>query len=116
MTKKLDDAGVELTKFTKLGGPLTKRISFAPDGKLKSDGSACVMSHGTAERVKVTSVGELATLIGMLRPNQAIALGALRAGLPDKVEVVTERKLNGVARPDIIARTGANIAYQGPAF
>jgi hypothetical protein len=80
------------------------------------DGSACVMSHGTAERVKVTSVGGLATLIGTLRPNQAIALGALRAGLPNKVDVVTEKKLNGVVRPDIIARTSANITYKGPAF
>ena len=41
----------------------------------------------------------------------------MRAGLPDKVEVTTEKKLiNGVARPDIIARTGANIVYRGPAF
>ena len=108
--------GVELTKFTKVGGPLTKRISLAPDGKLVSDGSACVMSHGTAERVKVTGVGELATLIGTLRPNQAIALGMLRTGLPDKVKVVTAKKLNDVARPDIIARTSANVIYQGPAF
>ena len=81
----------EITLFNKAGGPLTKRISFAPDGKLMCDGSACVMSHGTAERVKVTSVGEFATLIGTLRPNQAIALGALRAGLPNKVDVVTEK-------------------------
>ena len=99
------ERGVELTKFTKVGGPLTKRISLTPDGKLVSHGSACVMSHGTAERVRIAGIGELATLIGTLRPNQAIALGALRAGLPDKVEVVTEKKLNGVVRPDIIART-----------
>ena len=33
------------------------------------------------------------------------------------MEVTTEKKLiNGVARPDIIARTGANIVYRGPAF
>ena len=43
---------VELTKLTKVGGPLTKRISLAPDGTLKKDGSACVMAHGTAERVQ----------------------------------------------------------------
>ena len=40
----------------------------------------------------------------------------LRAGLPDKVKVATAKKLNDVARPDIIARTSANIIYQGPAF
>jgi hypothetical protein len=107
---------VELTKFTKIGGPLTKRISLAPDGALVSDGSACVMTHGTAERVRIAGMGKLAALIGKLRPNQAIALGALRAGLPDKVKVITERKLNDVALPNIIARTGSNIVYQGPAF
>ena len=103
---------VELTKLTKIGGPLTKRISLAPDGTLKKDGSACVMARGTAERVKVAGVAALGTLIEGLQASQAIALGALRAGLPDKVEVTTEKKLiNGVARPDIIARTGANIVY-----
>ena len=81
------------------------------------DGSACVMAHGTAERVKVAGVDALGALIEGLTPSQAIALGALRADLPDKVEVTTEKKLiNGVARPDIIARTGANIVYHGPAF
>jgi hypothetical protein len=84
-------AGIELTKFSKVGGPLTKRISLTPDGKLLSDGSACVMSDGTAERVRIASVGELATLIAKLRPYQTIALGALRAGLPDKVGTATCR-------------------------
>jgi hypothetical protein len=108
---------VELTKLTKVGGPLTKRISLAPDGTLKKDGSACVMVRGTAERVQIAGVTALGTLIGGLQASQAIALGALRADLPDKVEVTTEKKLiNGVARPDIIARTGANIVYNGPAF
>ena len=107
----------ELVKFTKTGGPLTKHISLAPDGTLVKDGSACVMTHGTAERVKIAGVDELAALIGSLQPSQAIALGTLRTDLPDKVEVTTKKTLvNGVARPDIIARTGANIVYHGPAF
>ena len=107
----------ELVKFTKTGGPLTKRISLASDGTLVSDGSACVMTHGTAERVKIAGIDELAALIGSLHPSQAIALGALRTGLPDRVEVATKKRLvNGVARPDVIARTGANIVYHGPAF
>ena len=68
----------ELVKFTKTGGPLTKRISLASDGTLVKDGSACVMTRGTAERVKIAGIDELAALIGSLRPSQAIALGALR--------------------------------------
>ena len=75
------------------------------------------MAHGTAERVRVAGVDALGALIEGLAPSQALALGTLRADLPDKVEVVTKKRLvNGVARPDIIARTGANIVYRGPAF
>jgi hypothetical protein len=108
---------IELTKLTKDGGPLTKRIYLAPDGTLVKDGSACVMARGTAERVWVDGVDALGALIKDLTASQALALGTLRLDLPDKVEVVTKRMLvNGVARPDIIARTGANIVYHGPAF
>ena len=108
---------IELTRLTKDGGPLTKQISLSPDGTLVKDGSACVMAHGTAERVRVAGVDALGALIEDLAPSQAIALGTLRADLPDKVEVTTKKRLvNGVARPDIIARTGANIIYRGPAF
>jgi hypothetical protein len=108
---------IELTKFTKHGGPLTKNISLSPDGTLIKDGSACLMAHGTAERVRVAGVHGLGALIEGLKPSQAIALGTLRNDLPDRVEVVTKKRLvNGVARPDVIARTGANIVYHGPAF
>jgi DNA polymerase I-like protein with 3'-5' exonuclease and polymerase domains len=110
---------IELTRLTKDGGPLTKQISLSPDGTLVKDSSACVMAHGTAERVRVAGVAALGALIEGLEPSQAIALGTLRADLPDRVEVTTKNRLvNGVARPDIIARTGANIIYRGgqPAF
>lgn len=109
-------AAFEITLFSKTGGPLTKRISLAPDGKLVSDGSACVMSRGTAERATIANVDEFATLIGTMRSVQAIALGTLRAGLPDKVAVVSQKQLNGAAWANVIARTGANIEYQGPAL
>src|SRR5262249_14126250 len=108
---------IELTRLTKDGGPLTKQISLSPDGTLVKDSSACVMTHGTAERVKVIGVDALGALIEDLSPSQAIALGTLRPDLPDRVEVTTKKRLvNGVARPDIIARTGSNIIYRGPAF
>ena len=108
---------ITLTRFTKDGGPLTKQISLAADGTLVKDGSACVMFRGTAERVRVAGVDGLGALIEGLTESQALALGALRADLPDKVEVATKKMLlNGAARPDLIARTGANIVYHGPAF
>ncbi len=110
---------IEITVFTKSGGPLTKRISLSEDGAIKSDGGACFMARGEARRVEVASVEELARFIGKLSPNQAIALGALRTDLPDQVKIVTKAKLlNGAAQPNVIARTGNNIIYkQGrPAF
>ena len=54
---------IELTKLTKQGGPLTKKISLAPDGTLVKDDSACKMARGTAERIKITSVEALGALI-----------------------------------------------------
>ena len=107
---------IALTRFTKDDGPLTKQIYLAPDGTLVKDGSACVMAHGTAERVRVAGVVALGALIEGLTPSQALALGTLRVDLPDKVGVATKKTVNGAARPDIIARTGANIVYHGPAF
>ena len=103
----------EITVFVKLGGPLTKRISLSADGSIKSDGSACLMSTGTARRVEVADIQQFAALIGELPPNEALALGALRPGLLDEVKVVTKAKLpNGVAHPNLIARTGVNIIYR----
>jgi hypothetical protein len=58
-------------------GPLTKRIHLAGDG-LSNDSSSCVMSRGRARRFEFAGARQLADLIGGLRPDQAIALGALR--------------------------------------
>jgi hypothetical protein len=91
---------IEITLFTSTGGPLTKRIALAPDGTVNSDGSVCLMASGTAERTRLKDTAALAGLIGKLRSDQAITLGRLRPGLPDRVDVTTKAKLNGVARPD----------------
>ena len=62
---------------------------------------------------QVADIQQFAALIGELPPNEALALGALRTGLLDEVKVVTKAKLpNGVAQPNFIARTGANIIYR----
>ncbi len=109
----------EITMFTKSEGPLTKRISLLEDGSVKSDGGACLMAKGVAGRVAIANVQQLATLIEQLQSNQAIALGALRTGLPDRVKIVTKAKLlSGVALPNVIARTADDIRYgEGqPAF
>jgi hypothetical protein len=103
----------ELIVFTKANGPLTKRICLADDGQtIVSDGSACVMWRGTAQRTSVASVADFAALIEQLHSDQAIALGALRPELPDHVSIVTKDELNGVTQPDIIARTSNDICYR----
>lgn len=100
----------ELTCFTNADGPLTKRISLSPDGIVNSDASACIMPRGTAERLRIADVGELAAVIERITPEQAVALGALRIGLPEKVQIITKNKLNG--QPNTIARTAADIVFQ----
>jgi len=100
----------EITLFAKFSGPLTKRISLEADGSIRSDGSACLMARGSACRIHLTAASDLGTLIERLKPNEAIALGALRDGLSDPVQVVTKHKLNGAA--NVIARTGADIIYR----
>jgi hypothetical protein len=101
---------IEITTFTKTAGALTKRISLAADGTVKSDGSACLMAHGSAQRMRLAGADDLAALIEGAQSNQALALGVLRPGLPDRVTVVTKSKLNGAA--DVIARTGADIVFR----
>jgi hypothetical protein len=108
----VDPRMMEITRFTKAGGPLTKRISLTDDGMLKSDGSACVMSRGIAERIEINNIVQFGELIGSLASDQAIALGTLRPGLPDKVTIATAKATNGHAGPDTIARTAANIVYR----
>ena len=102
---------IEITILTKAGGPLTKHISLTADGSIKRDGGACVMARGVASRLAIASAADLAEVIDGLTTNQALALGALRAGLPDEVKVVTKAKLNG-ARPDVIARSSIDIVYR----
>lgn len=111
-------SAVEFTVFNKIGGPLTKRISIASDGSIHSDGSACVMSRGTAQRAKVADVVQLAELIEKVRADQALGLGALRADLHDQVSVVRKAQIDGNTPLDTIARTADNIFYRSgvPAF
>jgi hypothetical protein len=102
---------IEITVFTKHGGPLTKRISLKSDGTVHSDGSACTMARGQARRAKIAGVAELAAIIEQLTSNQAIALGALNSDLADEVRIVTKNQLNGHEH-DVTARTGDSITYR----
>src|SRR5215475_6544804 len=107
------DKVTEITLFAKSGGILTKRVSLATDGSVKSDGSACKMSRGIARRVEVAGVKALGKVIEEVKPNQAIALGVLKPTLPGSVRIITKKELaSGPIRSDVIARTGDAIIYR----
>jgi len=101
-------SALQITIFAKSDGPLTKQIYLDKDGSLKSDGSACVMTAGTARRLEFTSMWE----ISVLKSNEALATGSLRGDLPDQVGVVTQNRLSGATPPGIIARTQDYIVYR----
>jgi hypothetical protein len=108
-------SAIEITLLIKDDGPLTKRISLAPDGSLHSDGSACIMSRGRARRIRPGSLKSFAELIRILRSHSAIALGVLHQDLPKEVRITTKRDLEGLSGPvpiDLIARTGDHISYR----
>jgi hypothetical protein len=70
------------------------------------------MSRGEARRLRLSGLAEFAVVIDGLKSNQAVALGALRDGLPDQVEVTTKDRINGSVGPEVIARTSNNIVYR----
>lgn len=105
----------ELTILAKSHGPLSKRITLGDDGKPIADGSACVMAAGSARRAPVDGAADLAALIGRLGSSEALALGRLRADLPDAVRIVTEaarRKLDATGAADTISRTSDYLSYR----
>jgi hypothetical protein len=101
---------VEAVKFTKFGGPLSKEITLDSDGKLASIPRDVRLVSGTAERVRPAGPRALAELIGSCEFNEAIALGTLPTGTPDKVEITTKARL--VEHQDAITRTASNIIYR----
>ena len=100
----------QLTRFRKADGILSKRITLAPDGTLASDGSACVMTQGTAWRTECYTLEEFAADIAAMPSNDAIALGMLREDLPGEVTITTKAKLNGST--NAIARTADHLIYR----
>ena len=70
------------------------------------------MTKGLAKRIAIANVKQLASVITDLKSNQAIALGSLRADLPDQVKVVTKSNTSAPEQRDVIARTSANIVFR----
>jgi hypothetical protein len=101
---------IEVTVLRKDRGILSKRISLNADGEVVSDGSACAMAHGRAERRRVDGLAGFAKLIDSLKPIECLALGALRDDLGDEVAIVKKDEITPESRA--IARTTGNLRYR----
>ncbi len=88
---------------------MSKRIFLDDTGKVRSDGSSCLMVRGTAARAAAATAGGFAECIMSCGSDQAIALGALEPRLSDSVTITTEKKLKD--HPGAIARTREFIDY-----
>ena len=108
---------VEITYFVKESGLLTKKIRLAADGSTVIDSSECRRSRGTMERAFLSDWRHLATGLGNLPSNTAIALGRMQPDFPGKVFLTTKDSPD-CSRPGFAARTGDNIMYAPgePAF
>jgi hypothetical protein len=84
----------EITLIKKSGpNPvMSKRIFLDEQGKVCSDGSQCLMAQGTATRATAETAADLAQDVMACGTDQAIALGALRADLPNSVTITIARQ------------------------
>jgi hypothetical protein len=102
----------EITLITKRGqnSIMTKRIFLDERGALQGDGSHCRMADGVATRVFAASPRELANHIAACGADTAIALGALKPGLPSPATIVTKQNLH--LNPGAVTRSRESINYQ----
>jgi hypothetical protein len=70
------------------------------------------MARGRACRLDLDGLGALAEAIGGIASNEAITLGTLGPDLPDRVDIAALDRINGVSRPDLIARIASNILFR----
>jgi hypothetical protein len=102
----------EITLIRKTGAKpvMSKRIFLDAQGTLQSDGSQCLMVQGVATRAPAETAHALAELIMACGSDQAIALGALKAGLPASPTITVPSKLKH--NPDAITRSREFIDYR----
>ena len=102
----------EITLIKKSGpNPvMSKRIFLDEQGKVCSDGSQCLMAQGTATRATAETAADLAEHIVACGTDQAIALGALRADLPNPAKITIPAKLKD--NPGAITRSRDFIDYR----
>ena len=104
-------APVELTKITKDSGAVTKRVHLNPDGSIGNDSSRCAIGKGRMTRLHLPDWRDFKEMLEATPRNTAYALGALRPGLPDSVQLVRKRDPQS-AQPGVATRTADAILYR----
>jgi hypothetical protein len=89
---------------------MSKRIYIDEQGKLRSDGSECLMAAGTAARAPAATASQLADIVARCRSDQALALGTLGEGIPDNVLVTIPSRIQD--HPGAITRSRSYIDYK----
>jgi hypothetical protein len=110
-TRTSATAGFDFTIFTKNGGPLTKSIALAANGKPASDSSLCAMAAGTARRSNVPTVQSFAHTINNLQSSEALCVGVLRSDLPALVSIVTVNVQSTHPNSGTVTRTRDNFEF-----
>jgi len=115
--RDLPPALIEITRFIKDDGPLTKHIHLTPSGVLGNDSSDCRMARGTMIRERLDDWRAFAALIEATPRNVAYALGAMRPDLPETIHHVTKKDPQS-GHPGFATRTKGTLLYppRGPAL
>ncbi len=100
---RVGDVTPQITLIRKCGAnPLmSKRIFLDEQGALRSDGSQCLMVQGTAARAPAATASDLAEIISDCSSAEAIALGALKDGLPNSVPITVPGKIKETPVPSL---------------
>ena len=100
----------EITLIKKCGpSPVMSKRLFLNEGKICGDSSQCLMARGSAQRVAAETASDLARHISSCGPEQAIALGSLRADLPSPIAITTSSRLR--ENPGAVTRSREYIDY-----
>lgn len=102
-----------ITVFASDDKTLSKRYALGADGRLVSDGSACAMSSGLAQRFDASTADELAAIINKCEPRNAICVGRFINPALQKTRITTAgREADGE-----ISRTKENFDFaDGPGW
>jgi hypothetical protein len=107
---------IEITRFIKDDGPLTKHVHLTSSGALGNDSPDCRMARGTMIRERLDDWRAFAALIEATPRNVAFALGAMRRDLPETIRLVTKKDPQS-GHPGFATRTKGTLLYpRGPAL